>query len=184
MYALPQPMTLDEFLSWEERQQQRFEYDGAEIQAMPGGSMAHARIQANLILALGVRLRGGPCFVVGSEIKIRTTTSIRYPDAMVICSKASPRATDTSDPVVVFEILSPSSASNDLGGKNAEYQTLASLRRYVVLHQSLAAAEVFAKGEDGAWRHEFLTGEGVLGMPEIEIDVPIQEIYEGVELAM
>ena len=177
-------MTLDEFLSWEERQQQRFEYDGAEIQAMTGGSMAHARIQANLILALGVRLRGGPCFVVGSEIKIRTATSVRYPDAMVICSKAFPRDTATSDPLVVFEILSPSSASHDLGGKNAEYQTLASLRRYVVLHQSLAAAEVFARREDGEWGYEFLTAEDALQMVEIGVDVPISEVYEGVELAV
>jgi Uma2 family endonuclease len=150
---------------------------------MTGGSMAHARIQANLIRALGARLRGGPCFVVGSELKIRTATSIRYPDAMVICSKASPRDTATSEPVVVFEILSPSSASNDLGGKNAEYQTLASLRRYVVLHQSLAAAEVFDRREDGEWGYEFLTAEHPLGMPEIGIELPIQEIYEGVELA-
>jgi Uma2 family endonuclease len=175
-------MTLDEFLSWEERQEQRFEYDGADIRAMTGGSMAHARIQANLICALGTRLRGGPCFVVGSEIKIRTATSIRYPDAMVICASPSPRDTDTSEPVVVFEILSPSSARNDLGGKNAEYQTLASLRRYVVLHQGLAAAEVFDRREDGEWGYEFLTAEHAFGMPEIGIDVPIQEIYEGVEL--
>jgi Uma2 family endonuclease len=103
--------------------------------------------------------------------------------AMVLCSKVSPRDTATSEPVVVFEILSPGSGSNDLGVKNAEYQTLAFLRRYVVLHQSLAAAEVFAKREDGEWGYEFLTGEHALEMPESGNDLPIQEIYEGVELA-
>jgi Uma2 family endonuclease len=120
---------LDDFIAWEERQELRYEYDGVAIEAMTGGTVGHGRIQANLVALLHSRLRGGPCFVIGSEVKIRTETSIRYPDAMVLCSPGSSRATATSSPVVVFEILSPSTARKDLGAKNAEYQTLQSLRR-------------------------------------------------------
>src|SRR5438270_11601589 len=110
MSALPKPLTLDQFVDWEERQELRFEFDGVDIQAMTGGTLLHARIQVNLIAALHSRLRGGPCYVLGSELKVRTTTSIRYPDAMVVCVRGEAKATTTSEPIVLFEILSPSTA--------------------------------------------------------------------------
>ena len=183
MTALAKPMSLDEFLAWEERQEMRYEYDGVAARAMTGGRVAHAAIQANLIVALGAALRGKPCRVMGSELKVRTSTSIRYPDAMIVGGYAAPRSTIAPEPTVIFGILSPRSARLDLGAKNAEYQTLASLRRYVVLHQTQAAAEVFSRGEDGEWTYAFLDAEGVLAMPEAEIDVPLAEIYADVELA-
>ena len=71
----------------------------------------------------------------------------------------------------------------DLGGKNAEYQTIPTLRRYVVLHQTQAAAEVFSRGEDGEWTYDFIDASGALDMPEVEIAVPLSEIYDDVELA-
>jgi Uma2 family endonuclease len=61
-------MTLAEFLAWEERQEQRYEFDGSEPVAMAGGSLAHAAIQRNLALALGTRLRGKPCQFFGSDL--------------------------------------------------------------------------------------------------------------------
>jgi hypothetical protein len=64
--AAPKPMTLAEFLKWEERQDLRYEFDGSAPVAMAGGSLAHAAIQRNLALALGSRLRGKPCQFFGS----------------------------------------------------------------------------------------------------------------------
>ena len=183
MSALPKPISLDEFIAWQERQELRFEYDGLDIEAMTGGTIAHARIQANLIAALTPRLRGGPGFLVGGEVKVRTATSVRYPDAMAICANADGRATSTSEPTVLFEILSPSTARKDLGAKNAEYQTLASLRRYVALHQKVAAAEVFFRDDEGEWAHEFVAAEGVLRTPEIAVELALSARYEGVDLA-
>ena len=85
--AAPKPMTLAEFLKWEERQDLRYEFDGSAPVAMAGGSLAHAAIQRNLALALGSRLRGKPCQFFGSDLKIQAAeTSSRYPDGMVICS--------------------------------------------------------------------------------------------------
>jgi Uma2 family endonuclease len=67
----PKPMTLAEFLTWEEQQEQRYEFDGSAPVAMAGGSLAHAAIQRNLALALGTRLRGKPCQLFGSDLKIQ-----------------------------------------------------------------------------------------------------------------
>ena len=180
MSALPKPLSIDEFLPWEERQELRYEFDGAAAEAMTGGTLAHARIQINLTSALHARLRDGPCFVVGSELKVRTEISIRYPDAMVICEPGSQESTWTHQPTVIFEVLSPSSARKDLGAKNAEYQTLASLRRYVVLHQDVVAAEVFYRDDEGEFAHQFVAAGGALQMPEIGVKLPLALCYEGV----
>ncbi len=66
----PPPMTLAEFLAWEERQELRHEFDGFAPVAMTGGTRAHDAIQVNLLIALGGRLRGGPCRAHGSNLKI------------------------------------------------------------------------------------------------------------------
>jgi len=183
MSALPKPMTLDDFVAWEERQELRYEYDGFEARAMTGGTATHSTIQINLIAALRVALRGKPCRAHGSELKVRTATSIRYPDALIVCGPPQPKSTFAPDPVVIFEILSPSSARLDLGAKNVEYQGLASLARYVVLHQTQAAAEMFARDAEGEWTYTFLDARAVLDMPEAGIAVPLTEIYEDVEFS-
>jgi Uma2 family endonuclease len=182
MSAVAKPMTLDEFVAWEERQELRYEFDGVAARAMTGGTVTHSALQTNLIVALGAALRGKPCRAHGSELKVRTATSVRYPDAMIVCGRADPKSTFAPDPTVIFEILSPSSARLDLGAKNAEYQTIDSLRRYVVLHQAQAAAEVFRRDDNDEWIFEFVAADGVIEMPEADIVLSLAEIYGGVEL--
>lgn len=180
--ALRKPMTTEQFLAWEERQELRYEFDGCKPIAMAGGTAAHSAIQRNLIVALGVGLRGKRCQPHGSELKIKVADHpIRYPDAFVVCTPVLPRATVVSDPVVIFEVLSESSATEDFVIKNAEYRATPSVQRYVVLQQSRAAAVVFSrKGDD--WVADLLTGtDAILRMPEIELEIPLFEIYTGVE---
>jgi Uma2 family endonuclease len=180
--ALQRPWTTEQFLAWEERQELRYEFDGFQPVAMAGGTAAHSAIQRNLIVALGVGLRGKPCQPHGSGLKIKVADQpIRYPDAFVVCTPVSPRATVVSDPVVIFEALSESSATDDFVTKNAEYRATPSVKRYVVLQQAKAAAVVFSrKGDD--WVTDLLTGEdAILRMPEIDLDILLSEIYLGVE---
>jgi Uma2 family endonuclease len=175
-------MTLDEFLAWEERQELRYEFDGFQPVAMTGGTFAHAAIQRNLLFALTGRLSGKPCQPIGSELKIEVAGRIRYPDAFVICSPVANNALVVTDPVVVFEILSPSTANDDLFMKNAEYRATPSVQRYVVLQQSHVGALVFARHGDH-WADEVLTGENnILRMPEIGIEIPLPELYAGLVL--
>ncbi len=104
--ALRKSMSVDAFLDWEERQELRYEFDGFQPTAMTGGTSEHSAIQRNLIIALGTRLRGKPCQVHGSELKIAVAGSIRYPDAFIVCSPMTRGATIVTEPVVVFEVLS------------------------------------------------------------------------------
>ena len=180
--ALREPMSLDRFLEWEERQPLRYEFDGIQPVAMTGGTIAHDRISINLTAALVARLRGKPCQPSGSNVKIEVAGHIRYPDAFVVCTPVPPRSTVVRDPVVVFEVLSESTANTDLVEKNAEYRATPSVQRYVILEQTHAAAIVFArKGED--WVSEIVTGEGaMLRLAEIGIEIPLAEFYADVTL--
>ena len=185
MGALAKPMDMEAFLAWEGRQELRHEFDGVRIFAMTGGTWAHATIQHNLVYALSRRLDGKPCQPRGSEMMLRSASSIRYPDAFVICTPVANAATFVTDPVVVFEILSKSTANADLGAKRSEYQSIPSLQRYVILHQSHRAAEVFYRDADLAdgWAFEDLSGEqAALAMPEIGISIPLGEIYGNLTL--
>jgi Uma2 family endonuclease len=175
--ALRKPMTLAEFLAWEERQELRYEFDGFAPVAMTGGTFAHAAIQMNLYRTLGNRLLGKPCRPIGSHLKILVAGRIRYPDAFVVCSPVTNKATVVTDPVVVFEVLSPSTANEDLFTKNAEYRATPSIQRYVVLQQTHIGALVFSRDGD-RWIDELLVGaEAILRMPEIGIEIPLSEIY-------
>jgi Uma2 family endonuclease len=172
-------MRLDDFLVWEVRQELRYEFDGARPSAMTGGTAEHSAIQRNLITALTIRLRGKPCQAYGSELKIAVAGSIRYPDAFVVCSPVARGATVIADPTVVFEILSESTGDTDRIVKNQEYRNTSSIQRYVMLEQVRQAALVFVRlGED--WSGRVFAGDVVLDMPEIGIEVPLAELYEGV----
>ncbi len=175
--ALRQPMTVAEFLAWEERQEPRHEFDGFAPVAMTGGTIAHDQITFDLRVALAGRLAGKPCRPLGPNVKIIVDGRVRYPDTLVVCRPLTPSATVAEDPVVVFEVLSEGSSETDLIEKNREYRATASIRRYVVLQQTHKAAFVFARHADG-WLSEILSGdEAVLDLPEIGISVPLREIY-------
>ena len=178
--VLRQPMTIPQFLAWEERQAGRYEFDGTEPVAMAGGTARHSAIQSNLIAALIVGLRGRPCRAHGSDLKIEVAGRIRYPDAFVLCTPLSAQAKVVTDPVVIFEVLSEGTTHDDLVLKNAEYRATASVQRYVVLQQTHAGAIVFSrKGDD--WLAETMVADGVLRMPEIGLDVALSEIYADID---
>ncbi len=178
--ALRRPMTLAEFLDWEERQPVRYEFDGFGPVAMTGGTYGHSTIQRNLAFALTGRLRGNPCQFQGSDIKIQVGDGhIRYPDGMVVCSPVDRTATVVHEPVVVFEVLSPSTAAKDRIVKAREYQATPSIRRYVMLEQDSVGATVYARSGE-TWTHEILVADSILSLPEIGVSLPLAELYEGI----
>ena len=178
--ALRKPMTLAEFLEWEERQPMRYEFDGIGPVAMTGGTAGHADIQANLAAALRARLRGNPCRFYGSDLKFQVADGqVRYPDGMVLCSPVDRTATIVYDPVVVFEVLSPGTARDDRIVKAREYQATPSIQRYVMLEQDGVSATVYARSGD-VWTLEILVADSILALPEIEVELPLAELYEGI----
>jgi Uma2 family endonuclease len=171
-------MTMAEFLAWEERQETKYEFDGFAPVAMVGVTRAHSVIQGNLLIALGNRLRGKLCRPHGPELKVEVAGRIRYPDVFVACTLGAGTDKVVTDPVVIFEILSDGSGHRDRITKNEEYRLTPSVQRYVMLEQDEQAATVFAR-EGERWVGTVLKGDAILLMPEIGVEVPLAEFYEG-----
>jgi Uma2 family endonuclease len=174
---LRRPMTLDEFLAWEARQDLRYEFDGVGPLAMVGGTAEHHDIAQNLTEALRRRLRGGPCRAFQQTMKVRVAERVRYPDVVVTCVPVPRGATVIDQPVVVCEVASEGTARTDRVAKFAEYRDTPSIEHYVILEQAAPVALVFSRADD--WRARNATEALVL--PSLGVEVPLAEVYEGVE---
>ena len=97
---------------------------------------------------------------------------------MVVCSRVDPTAKVVHDPVVIFEVLSPSTAAKDRIVKAREYQATPSVKRYVMLEQERIGATVHVRAQDG-WSVLVLKDDDTLDMPEIGLAIPLAEFYEG-----
>lgn len=183
--ALRKPrMTREEFFDWAQARDARYEFDGFEPVAMTGGSINHNLITLNSHRALYARLKGSGCRPLGPDAGVATVgDAVRYPDALVTCTQAPGTANLVPEVVVVFEVLSPTSGRTDRIEKVREYRAVASIRRYVILEHTSVGLTVFerANGEE-EWRATALTGDDILRMPEIGIEIPVAEFYEDVDL--
>ena len=178
-------MTRDEFFSWAGAREGRFEFDGFQPVAMTGRTMSHSQATLNIHAALRARLRGTPCHPLGPDAGVATTgDAVRYPDALITCTKFA--ADDLLAPgvVVVFEVISQTSGRVDRIDKVREYRAVSSILRYVIVERTSIGLTVFKRVRaDDAWTATTLTAGDILHIPEVGIEVPVDGLYEGVELA-
>jgi Uma2 family endonuclease len=179
------PMTRAEFLRWAETQDARHEFDGFEPVAMVGGTIDHNQIALNIHRALYARLKGGGCRPLGPDAGVATIGDrVRYPDALITCQKAPGDATLAPGVIVVFEVVSASSSRNDRIVKVREYQAVPSILRYVIVESADVGLTVLERAAgDAPWIASTLTGGEMLRIPEVDAEVPVDELYEDVELA-
>ena len=173
---------LDGFLAWENRQLERYERIDGVVRMMSGGTAAHDLIGGNLIAALKPRLRGGPCVVQGSSLKVaaRAVGAVMYPDLFVRCTPLEASATICETPVVVFEVLSTSTAQYDLTRKKYAYQSIPTVKAIVFVSQREAWVDTVRRTAHG-WADGHVEGiEATLDLPEIGVGVPLALIYEDV----
>ena len=180
--ALRKPMTREEFFIWAEGQDGRYEFDGFQPVAMTGGTNNHGLIAGNLYFQLKLRLRGGPCVPMLPEGGGVATigNKVRYPEAVVTCSPVPGGERLIPHPVVVFEVLSPSPARTDQVIKLLEYQSVLSIKRYVLIEQREALVTVHSRRHDEPWSTAPLAGGDTLALPEIGIELPVAALYDGV----
>jgi Uma2 family endonuclease len=175
---------LHAFRRWVHGQEGRHEFVDGRIVAMAGGSRGHNDIQVNLMGELRSRLRGGPCRANGPDLLVRTAANGRrgrFPDASVTCGPEEDPYLVTA-PTALFEILSPESEARDRGEKWQEYQSLRSLRHYVLIAQDRLRVEHFRRIENG-WHYQELSGpDAVLGLDPPGIALALRELYDGARL--
>jgi Uma2 family endonuclease len=176
-----------EYLAQERLADFRSEYYRGETFAMAGGSPRHSLIKANTVAELRRAVRGGPCRVYDSDLKILVSANglFTYPDASVICGKVELSALDdrtATNPAVLAEVLSESSEAYDRGKKFDLFSQIPSLRHYLLISQDSPAVEVRSRNVDGGWTPNAVSGlDAALDLQAIGVTISLAEIYLGVE---
>ena len=178
-------MTREQFFDWAQARDERYEFDGFQPVAMTGGTANHNQISHNVYLALHTRLKGRGCRPFGMDAGVATTgETVRYPDALVTCTKIEGTAQEIPGVIVVFEVLSPTSGPTDRIVKVREYRAVPTIRRYVILECASVGLTVLERASEGDdWTATALTGHETLRMPEIGIEIPVAEFYEDTDLS-
>jgi Uma2 family endonuclease len=182
--ALKIGFSADDYLAWEDSQEEKHEYVAGEVFAMVGARREHVVVTLNLASALKQRLRGGPCqaYVSDLNLRIEAADAFFYPDVMVSCDQRDHDASlFIAHPTLIVEVLSDSTAAYDRGDKFAAYRTLPSLLEYVVVDIRARRLESFRRASDGDWLfHEHGPDSETCPFASLALSVPFDEIFENV----
>ncbi len=178
--------TPEEYLALERAAKEKHEYFEGRVFAMAGASLAHNDIVANLIMEVGNLLKGKPCRILPSDIRIAVPSgeSYMYPDATIICGE--PELTDNrfdtlKNPMVIFEILSPSTEGHDRGRKFFFYRQIPSFQEYILIDSTEPWVEMSYRQPDGSWRHDATSNpEGHVFIESIKAGISMEDIYRNV----
>lgn len=177
---------LDREWTAEQTGARKAEYVDGEIREMPGASWQHNAIVGNLFVAIGMRLRGKSFAVCGSEMRVRVASPgpFYYPD---LCVSPIPPAIVTDrgeslvNPILITEVLSPTTEAVDRGEKLAGYTRIPTLRNYLLVEPNACRVDHYSLDEDGSWRlviHD--VPSATLSLPSIGVELPLAEIYDRV----
>ncbi len=182
-------MSPAEYLAFERAQTDaRHEYLNGEIVAMSGASLAHNTIVSNLVISLGIQMRGRSCNVFANDmrVKIPATSLYTYPDVVAFCGvpELEDKTADTLlNPSVIIEVLSPSTEAYDRGAKFAHYQRIDTLQAYVLVSQDRPRIELFIKRTSGDWLYFVADAtDATVRLDAIDCELLVSEVYEGVHM--
>ena len=182
-------VSIAEYLAIESAATEKYEYHDGQIYAMAGGTYEHGLICGNIFAEIRSSLiaRESPCIAMSSEIKLHVATenSFLYPDTMVVCDEVDKSETEpnaVTNPILVIEVLSKSTATYDRGDKFYLYRQIASLQEYVLIEQDKAQIEIY-KREGLLWKITRIKGlDNSLSMSSIDLDIDLTKIYYRVNL--
>lgn len=183
--------TFDDWLAAERATPEgRTQYVAGEVFAMAGGSEEHNLIVANVVGELRSQLKGKPCRVYPSDMKVRITAADvgAYPDVMVICGERQfydDRHDVVTNPHLIVEVISDSTEADDRGQKFAHYRQLESLRAYLLIAQDRVAADLYLRQDEGTWNlqsFDHLAAE--IALPTIAARLPLAEVYDKVDAVL
>ncbi|MCJ2087851.1 Uma2 family endonuclease [Methylobacterium sp. E-005] len=173
-------MTVDEFLVWAEGQPGRYELVDGEVFGMSPERVRHAEVKASAYLALRSALGRTtlPCRALPDGMSVRIDhTTVFEPDALVYCGpRANPDAIEITDPIIVVEVLSPSTAAVDSGRKFAGYFALMSMRHYLIIDPMKRLVIHHRRGADGLIVSRIAT-DSTLDLTPPGLTLPVAELF-------
>jgi Uma2 family endonuclease len=181
MATLPDaPLTEEQYLQIEREALDKSEFRDGRMFAMAGCSVNHALLSASIITLLHRQMPAG-CRTVTSDLRIKVSAAglYTYPDCSVICGElqySGDQKDVVTNPLLIVEVLSPSTEDYDRGKKFEMYRTIESFREYLVVHQDRRHVEHFSKQDDGSWvLREY--SEGSIGIVRLGVQIEMSELY-------
>ncbi len=176
----------EEYLATERAAQQKHQYFKGEVLAMSGASIAHNGIFHNVYGQLFNHLKGKDCKPYGSDLRIHIPENslFTYPDISIICGPPviTDEVADTvTNPTIIIEILSKSTADYDRGGKFSLYRSIPSLKEYILIDSTQISVEVFTKQDNQHWLlTEYKQMNETLLIQTIGLSLSLGQIYEDI----
>lgn len=176
-------LTPEEYLTLERQAEFKSEYFAGEVFAMAGASQRHNLIAANVIRLLGNQLLDRDCNVypIDMRVKIPRINKYTYPDIAVVCGEnqfEDDQYDTLLNPVLITEILSESTEAYDRGKKFEHYQSLESLREYVIISQDAYRLEQYVRQDDRTWMYtEFHSADDPASLPTITCTLLLKDVY-------
>jgi Uma2 family endonuclease len=174
-----EPISIDDYLRQEELSGTRHEYVKGVVYAMVGGTARHNLITGAIASALRSHLKGTPCSVFMSDMKVQTSEIFYYPDVMVVCDPVDPDSLYQTRPVLLVEVLSNSTESKDRLEKLVAYQSIPSLQEYILVAQDKVAIDIYRRNKD-VWQLESLTYHDQIRLESVNYQADIETYYEDV----
>ncbi len=176
-------LTREDYLEMEAAAEYKSEYYDGEVFAMTGGTLRHSIICFNINAVIWSAVRDKPCtgFESNMKLEVASANAFMYPDAMVVCGPVVPAENTTHaivNPVVIIEVLSPSTESFDRGKKFTYYQTIKSLREYILVSQEEPRVETFFRQDASHWLYTVAKGlDAVIPVQSLERELKLSDIY-------
>ncbi|WP_394752572.1 Uma2 family endonuclease [Crenothrix sp.] len=181
--ATVEPMTTDDFLSWEANQPTRHEFVDNEIFAMVGVTRQHATVAGNVFAVLKQHLKGTPCrvYMADMKVKLQTANAFFYPDVFVTCSEQDHQAElFMSEPRLIVEVLSESTEAYDRGDKFEKYRQFASLQEYMLINPIKRKVDSFRLDNTGHWVLYEFDGDAPIEFESVGLVLDNIVLYEDV----
>ena len=180
-------MTVDEYLEFERRAELKHEFFAGQIYAVPRTNYTHSLLKSCCCGELGNALQDSVCNVLCGNLRVRTPSTLyTYPDIVVVRGKpefADDHHDTVTNPIVVVEILSPSTEGYDRGDKFENYRSIPTLQEYVLVSQRLMLVEHFSRQPSGQWLlTAYNANDQSVVFPSLNVSIPMTSLYLKVEL--
>jgi Uma2 family endonuclease len=174
-------LTVEDYLNAEANSPTRHEYVGGYVFAMAGASEEHNIIAGNIFALLRPHLRGSSCRVFVSDMKVKVQDDIfYYPDLMVTCNPQDNHRYFKTQPNLIIEVLSETTETTDRREKLMNYQTLKTLKEYILVSQDQMQVEVYRQDDQGNWTIQILGEKDNLILESVRLTLTMGQIYEDV----
>jgi len=185
-------ISIEEYIAIERENDTRYEYHNGEIFVMAGGTVSHTDISGNVFHEVTTKLRAknSSCRPFNNDLKIQIQSERRfvYPDMSVICEE--PETSEyykdaLTNPIIIIEVLSDSTANYDRGKKFFLYRKIETLQEYILIEQDAPEIDIYTRTEGDLWRINRVSGvENSLTLQSFEIEIPLKDIYRSVDFSV